>query len=108
MSGVFQDNFHYEFSNSSIYMLNTQLVIDFEQSSELPYSSPLMLDIHHIIDFEQPPNLPNALTSMLSFLNPYPLFMISRIRKALTHYVMFNVYHLGLKKCVFHSTLPII
>jgi hypothetical protein len=63
MLGVFQDNFHYEFPNSSIYMLNTQLVIDFEQSSELSYSSSRMLDIYHVIDFEQPPNL---LTSMLN------------------------------------------
>ena len=59
MSEKFQDSYHYKFFNSS--MLDTQLVIDFEQ----PDSSPHILGIQQVIDYEQPPKLSNTLPSIL-------------------------------------------
>jgi hypothetical protein len=43
MLGEFQDSYHSNFTNFSTFMLDTQLVIDFEQHSELHDSSPLCL-----------------------------------------------------------------
>lgn len=40
MLGEFQDSCHSKFTNFSTFMLDTQLVLDFEQHSELQDSSP--------------------------------------------------------------------
>jgi hypothetical protein len=49
MTREFKDNFHYEFPNSLTSILDTQLVINFEQPSKLIDSSPTMLDVQRII-----------------------------------------------------------
>jgi hypothetical protein len=61
MLGEFQDSYHSKFTNFSTFMLDAQLVIDFEQHSKLHDSSPPLLDIQHVISLEQSIELPKSL-----------------------------------------------